>query len=113
MIWGILWVFYPRLCLNLRYFDNSIDCLPIIAAQQAQITNIKNTIYNLKRFVGRAFNDPRVQFEKQHFSPFNVIEGPSNTILIQANYMGELSTFTPEQITAMLFTKLKDAGERY
>jgi len=81
------------------------------AAQQAQITNIKNTIYNLKRFVGRSFNDPRVQFEKQHFSPFNVIEGPNNSILIQANYMGETSTFTPEQITAMLFTKLKDAGE--
>lgn len=81
------------------------------AAQQAQITNIKNTIYNLKRFVGRSFNDPRVQFEKQHFSPFNMSEGPGNTILMQANYMGETSNFTPEQITAMLFTKLKDSGE--
>lgn len=81
------------------------------AAQQAQITNIKNTIYNLKRFAGRSFNDPRVQFEKQHFSPFNIIEGPNNTILIQANYMGETSSFTPEQITAMLFTKLKESGE--
>lgn len=81
------------------------------AAQQAQITNIKNTIYNLKRFVGRSFNDPRVQFEKQHFSPFNIIEGPNNTILMQANYMGETSSFSPEQISAMLFTKLKDAGE--
>ena len=64
----------------------------------------------MKRFCGRSFNDPRVQFEKQHFSPFNMIEGPNNTILMQANYMGETSSFTPEQITAMLFTKLKDAG---
>jgi len=81
------------------------------AAQQAQVTNIKNTIYNLKRFIGRNFNDPRVQFEKQHFSPFNIVEGPNNAIQIQANYMGETSTFSPEQITAMLLTKLKDAGE--
>jgi len=81
------------------------------AAQQAQVTNIKNTIYNLKRFCGRNWNDPRVQFEKQHFSPFNVIEGPNNTIQIQAQYMGETSTFSPEQITAMLFTKMKDSGE--
>ena len=65
----------------------------------------------MKRFVGRSFDDPRVQFEKVHFSPFNIIEGPNNTILMPANYMGETSTFTPEQITAMLFTKLKDAGE--
>lgn len=81
------------------------------AAQQALVTNLKNTVFNLKRLVGRNFSDPRVQFEKQHFSPFTMVEGSNNSILIQANYMGETSHFTPEQITAMLFTKLKDAGE--
>jgi len=81
------------------------------ASQQAQVTNLKNTFYNLKRFIGRFFNDPRVLYEKEHFSPLQMVEGPDNSILFQAQYMGESKTFTPEQLIAMLFTKLKENAE--
>jgi molecular chaperone DnaK (HSP70) len=57
------------------------------ASQQAQVTNLKNTFYNLKRFIGRFFNDPRVLYEKEHFSPLQMVEGPDNSILFQVSNM--------------------------
>lgn len=56
--------------------------------------------------MGRKFKDPVVQNELKSI-PYRVEELPNGTIGIRVNYMDEEHVFSPEQITAMLFTKLK------
>ncbi|KAG5684109.1 hypothetical protein PVAND_013355 [Polypedilum vanderplanki] len=77
-----------------------------VAAKNQQVTNMKNTICGFKHLLGRKFRDPVVQNELNSI-PYRVEERPDGSIGICANYMDEDQSFTPEQITAMLFTKLK------
>ncbi|XP_073964045.1 heat shock protein 70Cb isoform X2 [Choristoneura fumiferana] len=78
-----------------------------VAAKNQMVTNMKNTVFGFKRMLGRKFTDPHVQKELRHF-PFKVEQRPDGGIGIRVNYLGEDNVFSPEQITAMLFTKLKD-----
>ncbi|XP_025830868.1 heat shock 70 kDa protein 4 isoform X2 [Agrilus planipennis] len=80
-----------------------------VAAKNQQVTNMKNTVYGLKRLLGRKFRDPHVQNEIKHF-PFTVIETNNGGIGIRVNYLGEEHIFSPEQCLAMLFTKLKETS---
>ncbi|KAJ8297812.1 hypothetical protein KUTeg_024343 [Tegillarca granosa] len=92
-------------------FNEKSRCMGVSAKNQS-ITNLKNTVSCFKRFIGRAYSDPFVQNEiKNHFRPYEVVQGPDGKINIQVSYMGELQTFTPEQVTAMLLTKLKETAE--
>lgn len=77
-----------------------------VAAKNQQVTNMKNTICGFKHLLGRKFKDPVVQKEIQGL-PYRVEELPNGSIGIRVNYMDEEHVFSPEQITAMLFTKLK------
>lgn len=67
---------------------------------------MKNTICGFKHLLGRKFKDPVVQHELNSI-PYRVEERPDGGVGIVVNYMDEEQSFTPEQITAMLFTKLK------
>lgn len=70
---------------------------------------MKNTIYNFKRLLGRYYNDPDAQREFKAV-PFRTQQLENGKIGIKVNYLGEDHTFTPEQCTAMLLTKLKDGA---
>ncbi|XP_030032471.1 97 kDa heat shock protein isoform X2 [Manduca sexta] len=78
-----------------------------VAAKNQMVTNMKNTVFGFKRLLGRKYSDPHVQKELKHF-PFKVEQMPDGGIGIRVNYLGEDNVFSPEQITAMLFTKLKE-----
>ncbi|CAH0560766.1 unnamed protein product [Brassicogethes aeneus] len=80
-----------------------------VAAKNQQVTNMKNTVYGLKRLLGRKFRDPHVQKEIQSM-PFNVIEVANGNIGIKVNYLNEEHVFSPEQCLAMCLTKLKDTA---
>ncbi|KAL5293096.1 HSPA4L family protein [Megaselia abdita] len=82
-----------------------------VAAKNQQVTNMKNTITGFKRLLGRKFNDPQVQKELTSI-PYKVEQQPDGGIGIKANYLDEERTFTPEQIVAMLFTKLKESASQ-
>nr|AKP54258.1 heat shock protein 4L [Liposcelis bostrychophila] len=81
-----------------------------VAAANQTVTNMKNTIVGFKRLLGRKFNDPYVQQEMQ-FLPYAVVPNQDGSLGIKVHYMNEEHVFTPEQITAMLFTKLKEIAE--
>ncbi|XP_015429034.1 PREDICTED: 97 kDa heat shock protein isoform X2 [Dufourea novaeangliae] len=81
-----------------------------VAAKNQMVTNMKNTIHGFKRLLGRKYNDPQVQKELQ-LLPFKVTQQGEGNIGIHVQYLGEEHIFSPEQITAMLFTKLKDISE--
>ncbi|XP_060530974.1 heat shock 70 kDa protein 4 isoform X2 [Cylas formicarius] len=80
-----------------------------VAAKNQQVTNMKNTVYGLKRLIGRKFRDPHVQREIQML-PYNVLEDKNGSIGIKVHYLNEEHTFSPEQCLAMLLTKLKDTA---
>uniref|UniRef100_A0A182LUQ3 Heat shock 70 kDa protein 4 n=1 Tax=Anopheles culicifacies TaxID=139723 RepID=A0A182LUQ3_9DIPT len=78
-----------------------------VAAKNQQVTNMSNTIGSFKGLLGRKFNDPYVQDELRKL-PYQMEALPDGSTGIRVNYLDEEHVFTPEQITAMLFTKLKD-----
>ncbi|KAG0443216.1 hypothetical protein HPB47_015170 [Ixodes persulcatus] len=64
-----------------------------------------------KRLIGRRFHDPAVQSDMKHW-PFDVVSdgGKPN---IQVEYKGETKTFSPEEISSMVLTKMKQIAEAY
>jgi heat shock 70kDa protein 4 len=73
--------------------------------------NPKSTISQIKRLIGRHYNEPSVQ-EDLKFLPFVTKEGPRGGILIELEYMKEKMTFTPVEILGMLFKHLKQIAEK-
>ena len=82
------------------------------AAKNQANMNITNTIFDAKRLVGRKFNDPYIQNDIKHW-PFKVVNDGHNNPVIEATYKNELKKFTPEEISAMVLTKMKETAESY
>ncbi|KRF84883.1 heat shock 70 kDa protein 4 isoform X2 [Drosophila virilis] len=80
-----------------------------VAAKNQQVTNMKNTVGGFKRLLGRKFNDPHVQHELKSI-PARVEARNDGSIGFKVNYLQEDQHFSPEQLTAMLFTKLKETS---
>ncbi|SPP76113.1 heat shock 70 kDa protein 4 isoform X2 [Drosophila guanche] len=80
-----------------------------VAAKNQQVTNMKNTVSGFKRLLGRKFNDPHVQHELTSI-PARVEARGDGSIGFKVNYLEEDQHFSPEQLTAMLFTKLKETS---
>jgi L1 cell adhesion molecule like protein len=81
------------------------------AAKNQASSNPENTIFDVKRLLGRKFNDASVQSDMKHF-PFSVIDS-GGLPKIQAKYKSELKTFTPEEISSMILVKMKEIAEAY
>uniref|UniRef100_A0A670YE17 Heat shock protein 105 kDa n=1 Tax=Pseudonaja textilis TaxID=8673 RepID=A0A670YE17_PSETE len=81
-----------------------------VSAKNQLITHADNTVYNFKRFHGRAYNDPFIQKEKENLS-YCVVPMKNGSVGIKVTYMDEEHLFSVEQITAMLLTKLKETAE--
>jgi len=73
--------------------------------------NPTNTIFDAKRLIGRAFNDPTVQADMKHW-PFKVVDADGLPQL-RVEYRGEGKNFTPEEISSMVLGKMKKTAEAY
>jgi L1 cell adhesion molecule like protein len=82
------------------------------AAKNDAARNPSNTVFDAKRLIGRKFDDPSVQADMKHWA-FEVLSGPGNKPLIRVNFKGETKTFSPEEISAMVLTKMKETAETY
>ncbi|CAF3606324.1 unnamed protein product [Rotaria sp. Silwood1] len=81
------------------------------AAKSQAYSNPNNTIFNAKRLIGRKFHETTVQADMKHW-PFKVINDFGKPkILIE--YKNETKLFTPEEISAMILTKMKEIAETY
>jgi molecular chaperone DnaK len=78
-----------------------------VAKRQA-VTNPKNTVFSVKRFMGRKYKDPEVQRTLKHV-PYEVKEAPNGDIRV---VMGG-KEYSPPEISAMILQKLKDDAEAY
>lgn len=73
--------------------------------------NPKNTIFDAKRLIGRKFDDPKVQQDIRNW-PFEVVsEGGKPKIVV--DYKNQKKRFTPEEISSMILTKMKETAEMY
>ncbi|CAL8101946.1 unnamed protein product [Calicophoron daubneyi] len=81
------------------------------AAKNQLTTNPENTVYDVKRLIGRTYDDESVQKDIKHY-PFKVIN-KSNKPYIEVKVGTETRTFAPEEISAMVLGKMKESAEQY
>jgi len=81
------------------------------AAKNQLTTNPENTVFDAKRLIGREFSDKAVQSDMKYF-PFKLIEKNSKPHIKVETSQGE-KTFAPEEISAMVLTKMKETAEAY
>ena len=82
------------------------------AAKNQVSMNPENTIFDAKRLIGRKIDDANIQTDMQHW-PFKVIAKDGGKPHVQVDFKGEQKTFSPEEISAMILTKMKEIAESY
>jgi len=90
---------------------NSNERLIGDATKNAAAQNPVNTVYDTKRLIGREFNDPLLQKEMKSLS-YTVVND-NNKAKIQVEYMGNTKKFTPEEISAMILSEMKDVASAF
>ena len=78
------------------------------SAKRQAVTNPENTLYAVKRFIGRSFEDQTVQKDVS-LSPFKIIKGNNGDAWVEAQ--GE--KYSPSQISAFILQKMKETAESY
>lgn len=81
------------------------------AGSASAMMHPKSTVSQVKRLIGRRYDDPVVQKELMVL-PFESCESPDGGISIKLKYLGETHTFCPVQIMGMLFAHLKDVAAK-
>lgn len=77
-------------------------------AKRQLVLNPHKTLYSVKRLMGRRFSDPSVQRDKD-LIPYKIKEGKEGRVEIEV----EGKTYTPQEISAMVLTKVKEDAEAY
>jgi molecular chaperone DnaK len=75
-------------------------------ARRQQVTNPQNTIFSIKRFMGRKFDEVS---EEMKIVPYEVIKGPNDDVRVKA----EGKEYAPPEVSAMILQKLKADAEAY
>ncbi|KAL0732531.1 hypothetical protein Bca4012_008740 [Brassica carinata] len=81
------------------------------AAKNQAAKNPEGTIFDPKRLMGRKFDDPDVQRDIK-FLPYKVVNKDGKPY-IQVKVKGEVKVFSPEEISAMILTKMKETAEAF
>src|SRR5437016_12878523 len=76
------------------------------AAKRQAVTNSRNTVYSIKRFMGRKFTE--VEEERKRV-PYKVVAGPGGDAYVEVEVDGKPKQFSPPEISAMILSKLKTA----
>ncbi|KAK1663102.1 hypothetical protein QYE76_051261 [Lolium multiflorum] len=73
-------------------------------------SNASNTIFDVKRLIGRRFSDSSVKRDAKYW-PFVLIKGRDDRPRIKVSYHGREKQFSPEEISAMVLVKMKETAE--
>src|SRR3989440_581664 len=78
------------------------------AAKRQAVTNPANTVFSIKRFMGRKFDEVH---EEEHRVPYKVVKAANGDAHVQVEVNGEKKTFSPPEVSAMILQKLKQDAE--
>jgi len=81
------------------------------AAKNSSGQNIQNTVYEIKRMMGREYNDSTVQRDMK-LLPYKIVNDNGKP-RVEVTYKNETKQFTPEEVSAMILTKMKTIAENY
>jgi len=79
-----------------------------IPAKRQQVVNPKNTVFSIKRLMGRKYSDPTVQKIKKDY-PYEIVEGQNGLACVEI----EGKTYTPQEISAKILAKMKTDAEAF
>ena len=97
-----------NLCPSVVAFTKNGERLVGQTAKRQAVVNSENTIYSIKRFIGRHFGETEVE---RKMVSFQVVPGPNDDVRIQTPINGREAT--PQEISAMILAKLKTDAEAY
>jgi molecular chaperone DnaK len=78
------------------------------AAKRQAVTNPQNTIFSIKRFMGRKYDEVQEEIKRV---PYKVVKAANGDAYVQVEINGERKTFSPPEISAMILSKLKADAE--
>merc|ERR1712176_988276 len=92
------------------FLDNSERLVGDAAKNQATI-NPENTVFDVKRLIGRKFSDKSVQADKK-LVPYEIVSDKDKP-MIQVTVGGKKSKYAPEEVSAMILAKMKSTAETF
>jgi molecular chaperone DnaK len=98
----------PRLLPSVVAFNKNGERLVGIPAKRQAVINSENTVFSIKRFMGRRFEE--VESERK-MVPYSVIKGAAGDARVKLPVNGK--EYTPQEISAMILGKLKSDAEAY
>jgi molecular chaperone DnaK len=97
-----------RLCPSVVAFNKNNERLVGQTAKRQAVINSENTIYSIKRFMGRRYEE--VETERK-MVPYDVVAGPSDEARVKIPVTSR--EYSPEEVSAMILAKLKSDAEAY
>src|SRR6476659_7041019 len=77
-------------------------------ARRQAVTNPSNTLFAIKRLIGRQYNDPLVEKDKG-MVPYEIVKGPNGDAWVRAHG----KDYSPQQVSAFILQKMKEAAEQH
>src|SRR5665647_2600567 len=78
------------------------------AAKRQAVTNSRNTVYSIKRFMGRKFEEVQEEIKRV---PYKVVKAANGDAAVEVEVDGKAKAFSPPEISAMILSKLKADAE--
>jgi len=97
-----------RLCPSVVAFNKNGERLVGQTAKRQAVVNSENTVYSIKRFIGRHFDETEVE---RKMVSYEVVPGPSGDVRVKIPVTGR--EYSPQEISAMILGKLKTDAEAY
>ena len=97
-----------RLCPSVVGFSKSGERLVGQTAKRQTVVNSENTVYSIKRFMGRRYREVE---QERKMVPYTVVEGAAGDARVKIPQTGR--EYTPQEISAMILSKLKTDAEAY
>jgi molecular chaperone DnaK len=99
-----------RLCPSVVAFSKNSERLVGQTARRQAVVNPDNTVFSVKRLMGRRYSDPEVA-KAREILPYKIVEGKGGDAQVRMPQTGK--EYTPQEISAMILRKLADDASAY